>query len=177
MAHFAKLDEKNVVLNVIKVDNADIEANGGDWSTQAEQWVNNTFGGTYKQTSYNSIRGKYQVETVTSTDENGEPLSRSFQELENDSRCRRWNFASIGGTYDPTNDVFIIAKPHPSWTLKTSDWTWEAPVAYPTTLTYGDNQPYYTDWDEDNQRWLGYDADNNEFAWDPDGAYWVATGN
>ena len=58
MAHFAKLDENNIVIEVIKVGNGDVDANGGDWSTQAEQWVNTTFKGTFKQTSYNSIKRK-----------------------------------------------------------------------------------------------------------------------
>ncbi len=167
MAHFAKLDENNIVIEVIKVGNGDVDANGGDWSTQAEQWVNTTFKGTFKQTSYNSIKGKYFVYA-----EDG-----SHEELENDPRCRRWNYAQIEGSYDPTNDVFIIRKPHPSWVLNTSEWIYNAPVAYPTVLTYGDNAPYYLDWDEDNLRWIGYDADNNEFAWDPDGLYWTSTGN
>jgi hypothetical protein len=83
----------------------------------------------------------------------------------------------IGGYYDPANDVFVIRKPHPSWILDTSEWIYKAPVAYPTVLTYGDNSPYYLDWDEDNQRWLGYDADNNEFEWDPNGLSWTSTGN
>ena len=43
MAHFAKLDENNIVIDVIRIDNVDTEANGGDLSTQAEQWVNNLF--------------------------------------------------------------------------------------------------------------------------------------
>ena len=32
MAHFAKLDENNVVIYVIKVGNGDVDANGGDFS-------------------------------------------------------------------------------------------------------------------------------------------------
>jgi len=177
MAHFAKLDENNKVINIIKVDNADVEANGGDWSTQAEQWVNNTFGGTYKQTSYNSNNGKYMVETITETYDDGTVKARTFQELENDPRCKRWNYAQINGAYDPTNDVFIGSKPYDSWVLDTNHWNYKSPVDYPSVLTYGDNAPYFIAWDEDNLRWLGYDDSNNEFAWDPDSSSWFATGN
>ena len=59
MAHFAKLDENNIVIEVIKVGNGDVDANGGDFSEQAEQWVSATFKGTFKQTSYNSC-GEYR---------------------------------------------------------------------------------------------------------------------
>jgi len=177
MAHFAKLDENNRVINIIKVDNADVEANGGDWSTQAEQWVNDKFNGIFKQTSYNSNNGKYMVETITETYDDGTPKNRTFQELENDPRCKRWSYAQINGTYDSTNDVFIGIKPFDSWILDTSQWNYKAPVDYPSVLTYGDNAPYFINWDEDNLRWLGYDSENNEFAWDPDSSSWSATGN
>jgi len=52
MAHFAELDESNIVLRVVVV-NDDYEADG-------ENWCNNFFGGTWKQTSYNAtIRKNY----------------------------------------------------------------------------------------------------------------------
>jgi hypothetical protein len=46
MAHFAELDENNIVLRVIRVDDAH-EADG-------ENWCNNFAGGRWKQTSYNN---------------------------------------------------------------------------------------------------------------------------
>ena len=52
MAHFAELDENNIVLRVIRVDDA-YEADG-------ENWCNNFAGGRWKQTSYNNnIRYNY----------------------------------------------------------------------------------------------------------------------
>jgi hypothetical protein len=52
MAHFAELDENNIVLRVIVVDDAH-EADG-------ENWCNNFADGAWKQTSYNSnIRYNY----------------------------------------------------------------------------------------------------------------------
>ena len=52
MAHFAELNENNIVLRVVVVDD-DYEADG-------ENWCNNFFGGTWKQTSYNeTIRKNY----------------------------------------------------------------------------------------------------------------------
>ncbi len=52
MAHFAELDENNIVLRVIRVDDAH-EADG-------ENWCRNFAGGDWKQTSYNqNIRYNY----------------------------------------------------------------------------------------------------------------------
>jgi hypothetical protein len=45
MAHFAELDENNIVIRVIVVNDAH-EADG-------ENWCHNFAGGTWKQTSYN----------------------------------------------------------------------------------------------------------------------------
>ena len=58
MAHFAKLNESNVVTDVNVFDNAEINANGGDWSSEAETYVNNKMGGTWKQCSYNGTKRK-----------------------------------------------------------------------------------------------------------------------
>jgi hypothetical protein len=57
MAHFAELDDNNVVLRVIVVSNNDVT----DLSTEAEGYVAKLVGsGTWKQTSYShSFRGKY----------------------------------------------------------------------------------------------------------------------
>jgi len=60
MAHFAKLDENNIVTQVITFSNKEVNENGGDLSVQAENFVSARHGGTWKQTSYNnSFRGIY----------------------------------------------------------------------------------------------------------------------
>jgi len=58
----------------------------------------------------------------------------------------RKQYAAIGGSYDRTNDVFIVAQPYPSWSLD-ENFDWQAPVPYPA-----DNEDY--SWDEDNQQWV-----------------------
>ena len=75
------------------------------------------------QTSYNTIANSHPE---------GRPL--------------RGNFAGIGYTYDPTNDVFLAPQPFTSWILNQSTWTWEAPVAMPT-----DGKAY--SWNEETQSW------------------------
>ena len=61
MAHFAQLDENNVVLQVIVIDNKDTaDANGVEKEHIGAAFCEKLLGGTWKQTSYNSnIRKNY----------------------------------------------------------------------------------------------------------------------
>jgi hypothetical protein len=61
----------------------------------------------------------------------------------------RKQYAGIGDTYDAVNDVFILPKPYPSWTLDVN-FDWVAPTARPDD--FGDDGKIY-DWDEDAQVW------------------------
>tara|TARA_Y100000004_G_scaffold183898_1_gene232272 strand:+ start:3547 stop:3969 length:423 start_codon:yes stop_codon:yes gene_type:complete len=136
MAHFAQLDEQNLVTQVTVVSN--------DIATSEEVGINflrNIFGQStnWKQTSYNTRKNKYFIE-----DEDGHPV-----ESEDQSKAFRGNFASIGYTYDTDNDVFIEPKPYDSWVLNETEWTWEAPVAVPEDT---ENKRY--EWDEDIQEWV-----------------------
>ncbi len=60
MAHFARLDKNNRVIQGVVVDNKD--TGGGDVSQEAigAKMLSDAFGGTWKQTSYNAnFRGNY----------------------------------------------------------------------------------------------------------------------
>ena len=61
MAHFAELDENNVVLRVIVVGNKDTaDANGVEKEHIGAAFCERLFGGTWKQTSYNgNMRKNY----------------------------------------------------------------------------------------------------------------------
>jgi hypothetical protein len=61
MAHFAELDQNNVVLRVIVVGNADTsDAHGVEKEYIGAAFCERLFGGTWKQTSYNgNIRKNY----------------------------------------------------------------------------------------------------------------------
>ena len=61
MAHFAQLDENNVVTQVIVVDNKDTsDANGVEKEHIGAAFCEKLFGGTWKKTSYNgNIRKNY----------------------------------------------------------------------------------------------------------------------
>jgi hypothetical protein len=102
MAHFAKLNENNEVIQVNVINNEDIqnlefpesEAVGiaflTEWSGGYTNW---------KQVSYN---GNF-----------------------------RKNYAGIGFSYDPVRDAFIPPKPFASWLLDEGTCRWNAPVAIP----------------------------------------------
>ena len=117
MAHYAFLDENNIVVEVI--GGKDEGTDGVDW----EEYYGNFRGLTCKRTSYNTFGNQHNLD--------GTPF--------------RGNYATIDGTYDSDNDVFINEKPFDSWVLN-SNWLWEAPVNYPT-----DGNEYI--WDEDSQSW------------------------
>ena len=59
MAHFAECNASGKVLQVLVFSNEDVDAHGGDLSTEAEQWVQDTTphspgGAFWKQTSSGS---------------------------------------------------------------------------------------------------------------------------
>ena len=57
----------------------------------------------------------------------------------------RKQFAGIGYTYDPIDDVFVSPQPYASWTLD-NNHDWQPPVPYPADGLWT--------WDEDNQEWV-----------------------
>lgn len=61
MAHFAEINEQNIVLRIIVVNNDVItDAQGNESEEIGISFCQNLFGGYWKKTSYNSkIRGKY----------------------------------------------------------------------------------------------------------------------
>lgn len=60
MAHFAQLDENNVVTQVIVVSNDVLVDNGVEREELGVQFCESHFGGKWVQTSYNAnFRGKY----------------------------------------------------------------------------------------------------------------------
>jgi hypothetical protein len=102
MAHFAELDNNNVVLRVIVVGNDDCkDSDGNESEAVGIAFCQSLFGSdTYwVQTSYNNNI--------------------------------RYRYAGIGSTYDQDSDVFIPPQPYPSWILNTDTWDWDAPVPIP----------------------------------------------
>ena len=85
MAHFAKVNENNIVEEVIVVDDnsASTEALGQEFIASIG------LTGTWLQTSYNTLANKHRL--------GGTPF--------------RKNYAGIGFTYDEIRDAFIALKP------------------------------------------------------------------
>ena len=62
----------------------------------------------------------------------------------------RFNYASIGYTYDEGRDAFIPPKPYTSWVLNESTCLWQAPVTMPAAELES-NQYYF--WNESIVNW------------------------
>ena len=104
MAHYAFLNENNIVTEVIV--GKDEGEEGRDW----EQWYGEFRGQTCKRTSYNTQAGAHL--------KGGTPF--------------RKNYAGIGYSYDAQRDAFIPPKPFSSWLLNENTAQWEAPTPMPT---------------------------------------------
>lgn len=102
MAHFAKLNEENEVIQVIVVANEELLENNIESESKGIAFCKSILGENtnWIQTSYNSTFRK--------------------------------NFAGIGYTYDEIRDAFIPPKPFNSWILDEDTCRWQAPVPRPT---------------------------------------------
>lgn len=87
MAHFAQLDDNNIVIQVIVVANNELLLDGVESEVKGILFCKSLFGEDtkWKQTSYNGNIRK--------------------------------NYAGIGYTYNAANDYFYAPQPYPSWTL------------------------------------------------------------
>lgn len=101
MAHWAQIDDNNIVIQTLVGDN-NAEDEGYSWFIQ-------NFGGRWIKTSYNTIGGVHQL--------GGIPL--------------RKNYAWVGYKYDEQRDAFIPPQPYPSWTLNEETCLWEPPIEKP----------------------------------------------
>lgn len=124
MAHWAKINENSVVV--------DVTVGNNDEPDEGYQWLVENLGGVWVKTSYNTSRGVYYIDGVPSEDQ---------------TKAFRKNYAGIGYTYDEVRDAFIPPKPFNSWILNEESCIWEAPTPHPE-----DGQSYY--WDESQVSWV-----------------------
>mgnify|MGYP001251903092 CR=1 FL=1 len=134
MAHFAKLDENNIVTQVIVVSNDDCTDphTGQEDEVLGIAFCKKLLGGNWKQTSYNNnMRGNYagigyKFHTGVAT-------------------------LGVGST-----DVFLPTQPHASWTVGIQTAQWYSPLGDAPALTDAEvaANKYY-EWDES-----AYQADN-----------------
>lgn len=103
MAHFAQLNQSNIVIQVIVVNNNElIDETGQENELRGVTFCQSLFGANtvWKQTSYN---GNF-----------------------------RKNYAGIGYTYNEQLDGFIPPKEFNSWLLNEETCLWYAPIPMPT---------------------------------------------
>ena len=116
MAHYAFIDDNNIVVDVITGRNEDDLAEG---VTSWETYYGERRGLRCLQTSYNTIAGVHAF--------GGTPF--------------RGNYAGLEFTYDEALDAFLPPKPYDSWVIDESTFLWNAPVPYPTDgFTYTWNE-------------------------------------
>src|SRR3990167_1261685 len=90
-----------------------------------EQWCEKTYGGEWKQCSYNTYGGKHKL--------GGTPL--------------RKNYPGIGYVYDKDRDAFIPPKPpYESWIFDEETCNWKAPKEKLKDKDYR--------WDESKTDWV-----------------------
>ena len=122
MAHYAFIDQNNIVIDVITGRDEDDLAEG---VTSWEEYYGERRGLRCLQTSYNTYAGVHAF--------SGTPF--------------RGNYAGLGFTYDDDLDAFIPPKHYSSWVLDEATYSWQAPVPYPTDgLSYKWNESE-TDWE------------------------------
>ena len=128
MAHFAEIDNNNIVQRIIVVSNSDTaDADGNEVEAIGIAFCKALLGSdtNWVQTSYH--------------------------------HNLRFRYAAPGMKYDATNNVFYKQQPYPSWILNTSTWEWDPPVPKPDDAGFDDEDNptrlvKYT-WDEDTRAW------------------------
>ena len=105
MAHYAILNQDNIVIEVITGVDEDVvqyDFDGSEVGGSSEAW----------EAFYGALRGMKCKRTS---------LHGNI----------RKNFAGIGYTYDEERDAFIPRQPYSSWTLDEETCQWVSPVPYP----------------------------------------------
>ena len=129
MAHFAQLDENNVVIRVMRISDDDMtDEDGNEVEAIGLAFCEACFGhddpdGTYyKQTSYNTSNGVHRL--------GGTPLRHAY--------------AGIGMVYDSEHDVFRDATGPEGWTVD-GNGLFQPPTPKP------DDGDYY--WNNETEAW------------------------
>jgi len=136
MAHYAFIDENNIVTEVITgKDEDDLDTLPNSFSNWEEYYSSLRGYATCKRTSYNTFGNQHNLDGI----------------------AFRGNYAGIGYIYNEENDVFYAPQPFNSWILDLETWLWVAPLPRPqeTEEELANAQIYV--WDEDL-----YQSDNTQ---------------
>jgi len=134
MAHYALLDENNLVIKVLTGVDENITQTDLDGTVvggSSEAWE-----------QFYATRPWFNAASCKRTSYNGNI---------------RKNYASVGFYYDETRDAFIPPHPYPSWILNEDTCQWEAPIPYP-------NDGVMYSWDEEAGDWVAivFQQENKE---------------
>tara|TARA_B100000029_G_scaffold160585_1_gene156422 strand:+ start:1962 stop:2429 length:468 start_codon:yes stop_codon:yes gene_type:complete len=144
MAHFAQLNDDNIVINVIRINDEDLKKKEwwdplGLFTGKKElehlgvslcQDLFNDKSSKWKRTCKQTQNGKHYL--------GGTPF--------------RKNFAGLGMIYDEERDAFYYPCPHKSWRFNESTCWFVAPDPYPCKLDPYDLNFY--EWDEERMGWV-----------------------
>ncbi len=145
MAHFAKISEDNIVLQVLTFNNSDmLDANGQPSESVGQQYLqthNHWPAHLWIQTSYNTYQNKHNL--------GGTPF--------------RGNFAAIGYIWDVENQIFLPQKKYASWVKNITEARWQSPIGDPVRkLTEEEKiQGFAWNWNENNQVWELFNPEGN----------------
>jgi hypothetical protein len=142
MATFAELDNSNRVLRVLGIDDKNTrDENGNEVESIGAKYLHDGFGGTWKQTSFNTLAGVHKL--------GGTPFRKNAA-------------GSITSVYDEVRDAFRTPQPYPLWTLNEDTCQWEPPIPYPDAEFDSDgvdiSKPYR--WDIETEDWIVRDIPN-----------------
>lgn len=128
MAHFALLNEKNIVINIIKVDNDSI--------LDPDNKENEKIGITFCDSL---IQGKWIQCSWNSTFRNKFPSINTT-------------------IYDSELDAFIDIQPFPSWTFDKKKFQWQSPIEnkYEEYIKKYSSIGAFAFWDEPEKKWIYY---------------------
>lgn len=101
MAHFAQLNENDIVIQVIVIHNNELLIDGEESEYKGILFCKSLYGANtkWRQTSYNGNLRK--------------------------------NYAGLNYVYDSVRDAFIPPQPYASWQLNEESCQWQAPVPHP----------------------------------------------
>jgi len=155
MAHFAECKvNDNEVIRVIVVSDQDVANNGGNNSTEAEQWVKDNIPQDI------ILKNKYEAEGETYPDTFWKQTYKTSE---------RGMYAGHSCLWNSTHNIFTDKQPYPSWVLNTTSGLHECPVAGPSvdiqnyrlTDDLDDNGDkigifdfYAPDWNENLTTWI-----------------------
>lgn len=120
MAYFAQIDEDGTVQQVIAIDNGDAPNPTPEVSEpEGQRFIAEALGlpGLWLQTSY--------------TSRHGNRINPNTGEIVTPGDHFRFNYASIGGIFDPDlgpDGAFIPPRPSPDWTFDPESASWLPPV-------------------------------------------------